>query len=127
MYHKAFKKIAYWDPKTGAPVKPAAPNAYKFELFFHNFLPYIEEGRFGVMRVAREDEFAPVKNADGLDSPQTARDLIYEQARRWLRSAGAAVTEGTPLEIDTLLTYEGEGLSGFAGKEALNGYISTNQ
>ena len=28
-----------------------------------------------VMRVKREDEFAPVKNAEGVDSPETARAL----------------------------------------------------
>ena len=77
LYHKAFKKYSYLDPLTNTKVTPTSPNSYKFELFIHNFLPFCEVGRFGVLRVAREDEFAPVKNADGVDSPQSARDLIY--------------------------------------------------
>jgi len=39
LYHKAFKKYTYLDPVTGEKQIPTAPNAYKFELFIHNFLP----------------------------------------------------------------------------------------
>ena len=77
LYHKAFKKIPYWDNEAHTLVKPSSNNGYKFELFIHNFLPFCEPGRFGVLRVSREDEFGPVKNAEGVDSPQSARELIY--------------------------------------------------
>lgn len=80
LYHKAHKKIPYWDFSHNALAKPSAPNGWKFELFLQNFLPFCEPGNLGVLRVAREDEFGPVKNADGVDSPQTARDLIFGQA-----------------------------------------------
>jgi len=33
-------------------------------LFLHNFLPFVDDGKFGVISVKREDEFAPVKNAN---------------------------------------------------------------
>ncbi len=61
LYHVAFKKMQFWDGKE--IVKPTTPNSYKFELFLHNFLPFCEPGKLGVMKVAREDEFGPVKNA----------------------------------------------------------------
>ena len=57
-YHKAFKKSDYLD-ENGNWVVAEKPNAYKF----------------AIMRVKREEEFAPVKNAEGTDSPETARAL----------------------------------------------------
>jgi UDP-N-acetylglucosamine/UDP-N-acetylgalactosamine diphosphorylase len=118
LYHKAFKKYTYLDADTGNRVTPTAPNSYKFELFIHNFLPFCEVGRFGVLRVPREDEFAPVKNAEGNDSPASAKALIYGQSIRWLKSAGAKIPEGvTEVEVDTLVSYEGEGLEEWKEKE----------
>ena len=112
LYHKAFKRIPYWDENENQQVKPEKPNGYKFELFIHNFVPFCDLGKFGVLKVPREDEFAPVKNADGVDSPQTASELIYKQSVAWLKAAGADINdESLPhLEVDTLVSYDGEGL-----------------
>ena len=120
LYHKAFKKIPYWDSETNTVVKPSTPNGYKFELFSHNFLPFCEDGRFGVMRVAREEEFGPVKNAEGVDSPQSARDLIFNQGKLWLKASGIEID--FRVEIDMLLSYEGEGL-----KEQIDPEILKNE
>jgi UDP-N-acetylglucosamine pyrophosphorylase len=57
-------------------MKPEGNNATKFELFFHNFLPFCEDKKVGVLIVDRKDEFAPVKNLKGADSPQTAKALV---------------------------------------------------
>ena len=125
LYHKAFKKYTYLDPVTGEKQIPTAPNAYKFELFIHNFLPMCDQGRFGVFRVPREEEFAPVKNAEGVDSPQSARDLIYAQSIRWLLKAGAIVSEDQKvLEIDTMLSYQGEGLEQFENQTISQNYLA---
>lgn len=113
LYHKAHKKVAYWDFQSMELVKPSTPNAYKFELFIHNFLPFCDAGRFGVMRVVREEEFAPVKNAEGseVDAPNTARELIYKLNIKYLKAAGAVIEkDNAQIEIDNLVTYEGEGL-----------------
>lgn len=93
LYHKAVKKIPYWDSHQQIQIKPSDNNGYKFELFIHNFLPFCESGKFGVLKVDREEEFAPVKNAEGsdVDAPNTARRLIYEQHCRWLEQNGALI------------------------------------
>jgi UDP-N-acetylglucosamine/UDP-N-acetylgalactosamine diphosphorylase len=44
-----------------------------------------------VYETDRVEEFAPIKNADGLDSPRTSRELQIERAARWLQSAGVSV------------------------------------
>lgn len=71
-YHAAVKKAKYID-ENGKLVIPEEPNAYKFESFLFDAFEDIDD--MIVMRVKREDEFAPVKNATGTDSPETAREL----------------------------------------------------
>lgn len=71
-YHSAFKKATYID-KDGNLVKGEKPNAYKFEAFLFDAFESLDD--MAILRVRREDEFAPVKNAEGVDSPETARQL----------------------------------------------------
>ncbi len=71
-YHSAFKKATYID-KNGNKVVPDGPNAYKFEAFLFDAFGELDD--MAILRVKREEEFAPVKNATGVDSPETAREL----------------------------------------------------
>ena len=71
-YHTAFKKATYID-KNGNTVVPDGPNAYKFEAFLFDAFGELDD--MAILRVKREEEFAPVKNASGVDSPETAREL----------------------------------------------------
>lgn len=73
-YHTAFKKATYID-KDGNLVVPNSPNAYKFEAFMFEAFGAIDD--MVVLRVRRQEEFAPLKNADsaGVDCPKTAREL----------------------------------------------------
>ena len=74
-YHSAFKKAKYIDEK-GKLIVPEKPNAYKFEAFLFDAFESLED--MAIMRVKREEEFAPVKNAEGVDSPETARKLYKD-------------------------------------------------
>ncbi len=73
-YHPAHKKIEYLNQE-GKLIKPEKPNAYKFEAFIFDSFEKMED--MIIFRVKREEEFAPIKNAEGQDSPETARKL-YE-------------------------------------------------
>lgn len=75
MYHSAFKKNSYID-ENGIEIIPEQPNSYKFESFIFDAFEFFNE--MGVLRVKREEEFAPVKNKEGADSPKTAKEL-YEK------------------------------------------------
>lgn len=74
-YHIAFKKAKYID-NNGNLVVPDKPNAYKFESFLFDAFESLDD--LAIMRVKREEEFAPVKNAEGVDSPETARKLYMD-------------------------------------------------
>ena len=71
-YHSAFKKAKYMD-ENGNIVTSDKPNAYKFEAFLFDAFESLDD--MAILRVKREEEFAPVKNAEGVDSPETARAL----------------------------------------------------
>ena len=95
--HLAHKKIACVDD-AGRSVTPDAPNGYKFEKFIFDVLP---DARKAVcLAFDRREEFSPVKNAEGTDSPETCRRDLQAKWRRRLAAAGIAVPETVPLEID---------------------------
>ena len=108
-FHRADKKIATIDA-TGNPVKPAKPNGVKFEMFVFDALPFARNTV--VIETARADDFSPVKNAEGADSPQTCRDDQLRQFARWLKAGGVAVQTdptglpGKVIEVSPLFGYD---------------------
>jgi UDP-N-acetylglucosamine/UDP-N-acetylgalactosamine diphosphorylase len=62
----------------------------KFETFVFDALSSAE--RYLNVEVVREQEFAPVKNATGVDSLESAHALVCDEHRRWLQTAGIEVT-----------------------------------
>ncbi len=74
-YHTAVKKASYID-ENGKKVVGDKPNAYKFEMFIFDSYEMFDD--VVVLRVKREEEFAPIKNAEGQDSPETARKLYKD-------------------------------------------------
>ena len=85
------------------------PHAWKFEQFVFDAFPVL--GTMTAFGVEREDEFAPVKNATGADSPATARQMLGLLHREWLHKAGVALAPQTLYEIAPSLSYAGENLS----------------
>lgn len=74
-YHTAFKKADYLD-KDGKFIKGVEPNAYKFESFIFDSFEMTDNVL--VLRDSREDMFAPIKNKEGSDSPETAKKLYKD-------------------------------------------------
>jgi UDP-N-acetylglucosamine/UDP-N-acetylgalactosamine diphosphorylase len=108
-FHRADKKIATVDA-AGRPVKPAQPNGVKFELFVFDAIPFARHPQ--VIETRRRDDFSPVKNAEGVDSPQTCRDDQLRQFARWLNAHGAGIgadatgLPGRELEVSPLFGYD---------------------
>ncbi len=75
IYHKALKKNPYLD-ETGKEIIPQTENSYKFESFIFDAFPFFDD--IAILRGKREEDFAPVKNKEGIDSPKTAKEL-YEK------------------------------------------------
>jgi len=71
--HRAFKSVACLT-EDGTTVKPEKPNGYKLETLVLDMV-HMQENCL-LYEVEREREFAPVKNATGVDSVETARALL---------------------------------------------------
>lgn len=71
-YHSAHKKAPYMDEE-GKLIKPTIPNAYKYEAFIFDGFTFFDN--ISILRGRREEDFAPVKNSEGEDSPKTAIEL----------------------------------------------------
>jgi UDP-N-acetylglucosamine/UDP-N-acetylgalactosamine diphosphorylase len=111
-------------------VKPEKPNGIKFELFVFDALPFAKNPV--VIETARADDFSPVKNADGVDSPQTCRDDQCRQFTRWLKQQGLEISTnetGLPamkLEVSPLFGYDEETFADSWQKLTLKPAISSD-
>ena len=87
-FHRADKKISFINAE-GKIIKPDTPNGVKFEQFVFDALPVARNSI--VVESAREDEFSPVKNAEGKDSPKTCHEDQLRMFARWLTAAGETI------------------------------------
>lgn len=74
-YHSAHKKANYMK-EDGEVFNATEPNAYKYEAFIFDGFNYFDD--ISILRGRREEDFAPIKNKDGNDSPETAIKLYNE-------------------------------------------------
>ena len=87
-FHRANKKIPFIND-AGDLVEPDAPNGVKFEMFVFDALPLAKNPV--IIEAARADDFSPVKNAEGVDSPQSCKEDQLRMFARWLKAAGEAI------------------------------------
>lgn len=104
--HLAFKKIP--TVVDGKVVKPTEPNGYKFEKFIFDILPNAKRAAF--LAFEQKDEFSPVKNAEGNDSPATCQADMQAKWARWFAEAGVQIPKTMPLEIDPVYALDAEDL-----------------
>jgi UDP-N-acetylglucosamine pyrophosphorylase len=76
-----------------------APNGYKLERFVFDALP--EARRAALLEVRRHEEYSPIKNRSGGESPGTAREALVACYHRWLRARGVEGVAGDAwIELD---------------------------
>jgi len=142
-HHVAKKKIPFVND-AGEIVKPTTPNGIKMEKFVFDVFRFAEN--FVVWECLRDEEFAPLKNAEGAKdcTPSYCRNAVLSLHQKWLREAGAEIVnpsgeelslmtspasesnnnaelkepskEVVATEISPLVSYAGEGLESYANK-----------
>lgn len=96
-HHVAKKKIPYVN-EAGILVKPDQPNGIKMEKFVFDVFRFANN--FVVWECLRDEEFAPLKNAEGAKdfTPSYCRDALLSLHQKWLRMAGAEIVDETGRE-----------------------------
>ena len=74
-YHSAHKKVDFMQ-EDGNMFFAKEPNGYKYEAFIFDGFELFDD--ITLYRGKREEDFAPVKNAEGVDSPETAAKLYND-------------------------------------------------
>ncbi|MHC4730903.1 MAG: glycosyltransferase family protein, partial [Planctomycetota bacterium] len=94
--HTARKEIPCVDAN-GAAIRQWG---VKFERFLFDLFP--RAAGIAVAEVLREREYGPIKNAEGNESPETARAMLDAEYRRWYREAGKTAPVGERVELSPL-------------------------
>ncbi len=100
-FHRALKKVAYFDLSIGQTVTPSENNAVKLEKFVFDGIPLAAKSI--VAETDRVEEFAPVKNATGNDSVESSKAIQSERAARWLESAGVKIPRKADGTVDAII------------------------
>ena len=100
-FHRADKKVPHIDLETGERIEPGEANAVKLEMFVFDALPLAETSI--ILETDRVEEFAPIKNAEGDDSPETSRQLQSQRAARWLRQREVEVPFDSDGNVDAVI------------------------
>lgn len=98
-YHKAVKKIPYIDLSSGEKIEPKNPNGVKLETFVFDALSLAKKSI--ILETIRSSEFAPVKNAEGADSPAVTKRMMIERAAGWLERVEIKVPKKSDGSIDS--------------------------
>ncbi len=99
-YHSAAKEIEAAGTRGGIE----KVWGWKFETFIFDAIPMAH--KTCCMEVRREEEFSPVKNMEGVDSPETAERDMCNLSREWLADAGITLPQGAKAEISPLLALD---------------------
>jgi UDP-N-acetylglucosamine/UDP-N-acetylgalactosamine diphosphorylase len=103
-YHRAVKEVE----GLGLDGEASKMKGWKFETFVFDAIPLAQKSC--CVEVVREEEFSPVKNDTGIDSPETARRAMTNLFRNWLAEAGAEVAAEARVEISPLFALDKEEL-----------------
>lgn len=95
--HKAVKSI----PRTDEQGNLVEADGIKLESFVFDAIPMASKSI--ILETLRSEEFAPTKNATGIDSVETTRQMMVARAATWLESAGVAVPRNPDGSVDCLI------------------------
>ncbi len=101
-FHRADKKIPFVD-EAGNVQKTDTPNGVKFEMFVFDSIPFANNPI--VIETTRLNDFSPVKNAEGIDSPESCKADQIKLFREWFAAAGIEIPADYDKAIEVSALY----------------------
>lgn len=101
--HKAKKKCPFYDFKTKKITYPTEPNAWKFETFIFDVLPYAKKAL--VLNYPREEIFSPLKECEGENSPHSVRAALVHKEKKIYQTISDCLAPDGPLELSAQFYY----------------------
>jgi UDP-N-acetylglucosamine/UDP-N-acetylgalactosamine diphosphorylase len=107
-YHLAEKDVAVLEVKSGKHTLKHI-KGIKPEMFIFDAFSFAKNSV--TLEVERSEEFSPVKNSEGKDSPETARRAMVEKCIKWINESGKGdlLPEDIDVEISSLFAFDKEG------------------
>ena len=121
-WHRADKKIKCIDAN-GKPVEPESPNGVKLESFIFDALKLA--GKTMIFEADRKEEFAPTKNATGVDSVESCRLMMIDRDARRLERCGVKIPRNADgsvnckVELSPLAVWDDEDCLQYVEKHAV--------
>ncbi len=100
-FHRADKIVPFVDTIIGNLVEPRKPNAVKLEAFVFDAIALAESSI--VYETSRNEEFAPIKNAKGVDSVVSSQQLQTLRAANWLETHGVEIPRDSNCQVDAVI------------------------
>lgn len=120
--HKALKSAQFVDER-GDVEMSEMPFAWKFETFIFDWLLYTS--KVDALIYPREQCFAPLKNLNGSDSPDTVRFSLQAADKKVIQSITGRPPPDFPFELSAEFYYPSQKLlSKWKGKEVLDSYVN---
>jgi UDP-N-acetylglucosamine/UDP-N-acetylgalactosamine diphosphorylase len=107
-YHLALKDVAALEVRAGNQTLEYI-KGIKPEMFIFDAFSFAKNSV--TLEVERSEEFSPVKNSDGKDSPETARRAMVGKYIKWINESGKGdlLPEDIDVEISPLFAFDKEG------------------
>jgi UDP-N-acetylglucosamine/UDP-N-acetylgalactosamine diphosphorylase len=107
-YHLAVKDVAALEVRSGNQTLEQI-KGIKPEMFIFDAFSFAKNSV--TLEVERSEEFSPVKNSEGKDSPETARRAMVEKCIKWINESGKGdlLPEDIDVEISPLFAFDKEG------------------
>lgn len=117
-YHIATKKVKYFNCESNSST---TIEAYKFEIFLNKIFEFCDHKQFLLFKAERHEEFSPVKNTIGSNTPDQCRRKMSLLFFNWLIKSNIKAVDTNGAEVNPERIVKGEVILELNFRESYDG------